>query len=1147
MTHSFRVWHAVTVLLIVCLSSIVVGAVLAQQQPEIPEPVLPLMEVPAVVSEPDVPESPEIPVITVPPAVVSDAPADLIPQGIVTGLSITYDWRDVPDSDAYDFQLYSHDAVQLSPMTGEYELSPGALPAYEVTGLSISTLQMLSPTISDGVRYLWRVRGTDADGPGPWADAVFVTDVPRVYPEPGERILSTVPVISWLPVDNVQFFNVRAIVNPVSRPNDRQITWDTWYAADDIPSFVYGVEFDGVCQNDQCKVRPNIELVPITLAAQGDINISIEIRYYIPGAGNLPGIISNFQGLTNFVIGEPPAMTATVNGAGPGRPTFSVARYTGIAEKLDGLTYTEAPDLYRIVSYAPNSEVSIVDQWFRVSDCNDVQCGLTPISGVHKVHYNGDFSIYTRGYISEGSSYTLWGYDEPPTFSVNENNTPRPTTDDLRLLGIYESIGSDALQPDPTTSFNTWMQCEGLSNTATEPVCDSSRPILHFQPSVVNFSGERIHIIVFNRDDQTVVYNRWHNINEPVLNSPDGVFFQCSENTGALGAGSWQFAPLTCFFQPGFIPELGSMDQGDRHTYYLSSYAPGGPPTGGIAGLGYTEPGGEGDPNNIANFRVRGDNPPANTNVQLQAPDDLSSLIGVTMTLPVDVTYITGEPRFSWTEVPSASFYQLEVQNTSGEPMNVGGIVDGWFAIGDQLNDVRCEAGICGVSPSQDSNFFLLNTPGSSYRWRVRYWNGSLSEWSPFSSFAVNIGAPQAVDINTFTVYIDETINGTVTPRFRWQHEQNNTWYNIRVFDSNNEDVWETASGVPGVWFRAYDICVPAADGTVICDVRPELRFFLLEGDYSWTVTGFSPNRALAQSQRAVFTVSDTQTGFASPRWPASTISSSPVRTIDDDVKLALYFEQAPNASWYNILVIRRNADGTYAQPIVFDWFYLPKVGEYQYPEDALNRCGGTFNVDGQVFMGDNICRVIPTETNAQGEQVPLRVFENGTYEWYIRAFGPSGFNDGLTAAAATAAWRGPYTFRYDIPGAEAVDVTTITDLNGLTLDGAVLNELRGVQWQGVDSAWYYRVEFYDLSPDGTRGILRGDFGDTPEALGCGFGSGSTTCTLRFGPLSAIDFGVTGTYLVRVATWSPQNGFSLPINWSYPADGEQQYAVFVKL
>lgn len=1165
MFQSFTWKHALVLLLTAGLLSLFAGAVLAQDEPDLPEPDIPVFDLSGSAAEPaqepDLPE-PDVPVFDLQRTgaaepTVAGTPANLVPSGVLSSLTTTYSWNAVTGNGAisYQWELYDSSAIQPLTGTGNFQLLPGAIPLASVT--TTETSHDPGMTLADGKRYLWRVRGVDNDGPGEWAQAVFIVDVPRVYPAQDQEVITTTPVISWLPVPGAQFYNLEAVVRPVNATGsgNTRTPWSNWYAGEDIPASVYGVAFESVCANGQCKVRPENELVPVDLVGRGDIFVQIRFRHYIPGPNNTLGTISDFSVLTEFTILAPPQITIHIGGGEkPGRPSFTTSRFERLAENIEGLTFTARPDYYRLVSYNPNAIApffQIVDQWFTLGTCDasDI-CALVPVAPRHGLHYTGQYDLYSRGYVLGENSYTMWGINNTDIV-INTGNTPLPSANDLVLLGLYEQIGSQALNPNPSAPFSEWAAC-GIPTGATEPACNSSRPILHFQVNASGDSGEWINIITWDRDRLEIAYNNWLNVYQPQTSPQDRVYWNCQPNSGALDGGAWQYPALTCFFQPGLINDLqdGALDKGTRYTWYMSSYGPTGLATGGIANTGYIGPDTPSDPSDIANFRIVGANPPTNLGVTLQAPADLTTTlvnyVGETYTPPITATLFTGEPRFYWQEVPSASFYQLEVRTGAGENVPVGGIADlGWYLIGNSPNQVRCADGICSLTPGPGTNFFVLN---GNYEWTVRYWDGGLSEFAPDQAMPVQIGPAQAVNLDSMQVYLNEVLTGTITPRFRWEHAQNNTWYNIRVFDSTGDDLWEMIPGVvPGVWFRALDICGPVIGEGMICDVRPELQYFLLKGNYTWTVTGFSPNLSQAASQPASFSVSDLATGQFEPLYPAIEGPPLAARTLTDTVKLNLVFERADNASWYNMLVIAKNSDGTYGDIVVFDWYYLPEVGLYQYPADALNRCGGTFTYGSQSWSGDNICRVTPTTTDEDDNTYPILVWENGTYEWWMRAFGPSGFNTGpFDNIPGAEGWRGPFTFRYNVPISDGVDVLSIRNQDGVMLNGAVVASVTGLQWDAVEITRYYRIEIYDAAPDGSVGELRVEFGVFPEEAGCGPADGSSLCRASIPNTTTVDFSPTGVYYVRIGTWANANGFTLPLTWGYPPAGEPQYARFVK-
>ncbi len=450
------------------------------------------------------------------------------------------------------------------------------------------------------------------------------------------------------------------------------------------------------------------------------------------------------------------------------------------------------------------------------------------------------------------------------------------------------------------------------------------------------------------------------------------------------------------------------------------------------------------------------------------------------------------------------------------------------------------------LPPPPGSNFFVLS---GQHRVEVRYWNGALS-----AATSVTMNVPgltsTAPAVNAgMEVYVNENLTGTITPRFRWQHVQGNTWYNVNVKGALGKSIWQMAAGVDGVWFRAYDICaIDSSVNAIMCDVRPDLKFFLPEdtNTFTWQVSAFAPgNTNIATSSWVSFTTNPAATGRANPLYPA--VASPPVtKALTDTNQIQLIFERAPNASWYEFLVVRKDSKGNYILPAEYNkWHYLPEPGKYQYPAGTKNRCGGTFTVNGQTFKGDKVCRVVPTHLNLQGHEVPLQLWTNGNYEWWIRAYGPNGLNE---VDSASLGWAGPYPFDLDVGSMAAVDVTTIRNQDGVLLDGAIVGAVTGIQWDAVEIAQSYLVQVFKDDPSGliTNVDKVVEYFVFPSDAGCDLAQGLGICKTMVPSTTAVDRSSNGRYQVRIGTWSLAAYDGDQMNWIYPAPGQQQYATFFK-
>ncbi|GAB4513637.1 MAG: hypothetical protein OHK0046_14610 [Anaerolineae bacterium] len=1071
MRLTFSLRHLLVVLLVVGLASILAGAVLAQTD----VPAFDLAAVPA-----------------------GTGIADPSPDEVTASTEPTFNWSvPVPleDTTGFDFEIY--DAA--------FPLDPAAPQGAPLTSTLVSGLPLpITPTcnettgacafsnlgieLQDGKAYYWRVisNGTETSD----VEATFVVDLVEARPAVGQQVNTTTPIIKFPQQPNFTRYTVASYVPPRFAGDPGTVAWIEEFEAEGE---------NGICRAGQCVVRPDTQ---ITNGTEGEGDTTVQIWIQPGGEGGVWQPV--FGNLTDaFTVLAPDVTVDVAGGQTPGRPGFSVARETTVSEQPNGLTTTITPDYYRVFVANANNFMMVSDEWYGVSACdaNDV-CQLTPYDGVTELLYNSPYRFWSVGYDTETNSYTAWTSGE--NFTINE---PRPATSDIVLAGLYESVGPSPVNPNPKAAFSTWVPCEGTT-TSAENICNTSRPILHFQPSASGYSGEWFEVAIYDPASNTLPFVRWLNIYDPVNSD---IYWSCQTNTGAQGNG-YVFEPLTCFFQLG---ELNGLTKGVNYEYYIRSWGPGGPSTGGI--VGYTEPGGEGDPNNIARFRVRGNAAVTDLSVNLNA-----------LTGTLTGTYITGEPRFVWDHVPSATWYNIEVRTPVNPIQPNETFYNQWHQVGFGSNQVRCVNGVCAFTPPVGSNFFLFN---GQYELAVTYWDGGISE-PAVEAFTLSVGAPVAVnDTDSMVVYNNETIEGTVTPIFQWQHVQNNTWYQLKANGP-------TFSGQPlAEWYRAYDICSPDPNGVVICSVRPDIGDFLGEdGTFTWSVDSWSPANQVATGANATFTLESTPTGVPTFVYPSSPLT----HTLTNTNTLELYFAPAANASWYQIFVGKQNPDGSYAAPLVNDWYYLPNPDTgYEYPSGAYNVCA-----DGLTFGGsprDGLCRIIPTELE-NGRAWPIEIWEDGNYQWWMRAYGPTGFS----SQGVVEGWvRSPNDIRVDLGNSTPVDQTTIRNQDGILVSGNVFTSVTGFQWNRSPIAQWYRVEVYNEANDELQHLQW----INREDAGCSPRGGSSICRMDI-TTNVIENSALGLYSVNVGTFSfGLETFELPdnIEISLPPEGAVQEVFFTKI
>ncbi|GAB4513633.1 MAG: hypothetical protein OHK0046_14600 [Anaerolineae bacterium] len=1103
MLKNFTWRHAIALVVVVCLMSIAAGGVLAQDTTgaELPSFNLAGASAPAAV----------------------DAPTGLVPAdgAVVSSLNPAFDWDDQTGNGtvSYEFELYGKSGFVQS---GD-QYFPIAAPLTATT-LSISGLTETGVDFLDGFQYMWRVRGVDADGAGDWSAASFIVDAPVVSPVDGSSLFSTTPLVTWPEIANVATYDLAAYV-----PSVNELTW----LGEDIPA-------TDICENGQCKARPNSE---ITVTLDGDFLLGdVQVEIWFQTNDVTGNVLSSWARLTGFTVVAPDLTVNVDGGATEGRPQFSVDRTEVVLDEtpagLLGMTQTFAPDFYRVfldpdasVPYVASADGQFVDEWFAISnlvgpECFDngtltEECLLTAFDGDQTLLYNApagtSYTYYVKGYSSVLDAYTNWS--DGGNFSLN---VPAPAAEEIAIAGVYEAVGNAAspYAPLPGALTSTWVPCGAESGIQTNGgvECESNRPLVHFAPNNGGFSGEWFNILAWDPANSLVVFQQWFNTQQPQTTA-DGNYFVCG-----TGFGGGAFPGLTCFFQPaefnfgptsGFLNGYNGFVDGGNYEWYIASYGPGGISTGGIANVGYTDPADnqDADGDSFAAFSIAGPDAPTGLGATVEgAPlTNTTSFAGLTATL------ITGDPVFYWTRVADATWYNVEIVDASNNVTTVPGSINGWVEVG--TNGLNCSTldNVCALSPR--TPFFLLN---GTYTLNVSYWNGGVSDEAS-TTFTISNG--QAVPVGALTgtmiVYENESLTGTTRPVFQWPHAENNTWYRVVI----NEPSGATLLGVEPDWVRARDICNYEFVGfdpvtflpnyVTLCDYVGD--FIISGGDYTWSVEAFSPNGTTAMSRAVDYVISSTNTGVVDnvifPTAAPLTWTNTPT----------LYFEAAENAAWYQIFIGQNNG-GVYTVD-VNQWFYRPQLNlaADQFNDDS----GAVYCRPNQapIFAGpDNEAIQVDPETVVcsvlyspfvgtsgvfdTSETYNTALLENGTYELWIAPYGPQGFN--TSASVGGTGWFGPFTFTVDIPATDPVNMSAAFP------NGNIDDEVNFLAWPRVQFAQWYYVRVTDTA---TGEILLGEWNFSSD-IGCGLEDFSGFCNVN---VDSLDMSPYGVYEWEVGTWGQGN------------------------
>jgi hypothetical protein len=186
---------------------------------------------------------------------------------------------------------------------------------------------------------------------------------------------------------------------------------------------------------------------------------------------------------------------------------------------------------------------------------------------------------------------------------------------------------------------------------------------------------------------------------------------------------------------------------------------------------------------------------------------------------PID----TSTPTYTWQPVESATWYQLWVNDSTGNR------IKRWYTSAETFDPLT---GACSVTPE------VTLAPGNG-RWWVRAWSeiAGLGPWSDEQAFSV-----EAAPLEAPALVAPSGTVATATPTYRWQPVESATWYQLWVNDSSGNRIKR--------WYTAAQ--VNAASGE--CSILPTTA--LVPGNATWWVRGWNPSEGNGPwSQPGTFTV----------------------------------------------------------------------------------------------------------------------------------------------------------------------------------------------------------------------------------------------------------------------------------------------------
>ncbi|MEQ8674616.1 MAG: S8 family serine peptidase [Aggregatilineales bacterium] len=370
----------------------------------------------------------------------------------------------------------------------------------------------------------------------------------------------------------------------------------------------------------------------------------------------------------------------------------------------------------------------------------------------------------------------------------------------------------------------------------------------------------------------------------------------------------------------------------------------------------------------------------------------------------------------------------------------------------------------CGSPTGTSCNLVQLNVDllaNETYNYYVRaYGAGGWSNWSAPYSFMLAVPVPPLPTNLTQNAVAQRGYN----PTFTWSEaNENATYYELIIYTQG----WATA--VHQVWYQRGNSIMTCNSGT--CSVTPSL--ILTNQNYEWGVraynaagfsTGGTGGYALSTINLSGMTAPNAA-NFLPGGWQVFNVATI---NIDDPI---FQFNDIANANYYELYI--NNSVGT-----VLHQMWYPRTG---------NCNAGT-------------CTVSPAN---------LYLATNGTYGFYVRAYGPAGLSVG-----------GPYGNGY---AGETFTVATANIANErpetLTRVTAADDNTPTLRWVEVTDGTWYRVYITNAS----TGAVVLDQWRHYTSMNCGSISTSTTCSW----VDAVNL-TNGTYNWYVQGYSPA-GYSL---WS---------------
>ena len=317
---------------------------------------------------------------------------------------------------------------------------------------------------------------------------------------------------------------------------------------------------------------------------------------------------------------------------------------------------------------------------------------------------------------------------------------------------------------------------------------------------------------------------------------------------------------------------------------------------------------------------------------------------------------------FSWTGIPGADYYQIEVSKTSGEV-----ILSEWYT-----KAYVCSGLDCHVSPAET---LLLESGG--YRWRIQDY--SASGYGPWTSSMAFTLLPQTNEV-LISPEGDQTDWGNT---FSWTGIPAADYYQIEVSKISGEVILSQ-------WYTKAYVC-----SGLDCHVSPAETLLLESGGYRWRIQDYSASGYGPWTGYMAFTLL--------PQTNEVLISPEGDQT---DWGNTFSWTGIPAADYYQIEVSKISGE-----VILSQWYTKAYV------------CSG---LD---------CHVSPAET---------LLLESGGYRWRIQDYSASGY--------------GPWT--------SSMAFTLLPQTNEVLIspEGDQTDWGNTFSWTGIPAADYYQIEVSKIS-----------------------------------------------------------------------------------